>query len=163
VALAVDPDASPVQHRGNWGAYGVADQMVWRGEASSVNVFVRTGIAPSNRNLLSFYAEGGVVVKGPLAGRPDDRLAFGVGYAKVGPDVAAFDRDTLAVNGPPYPVRSSEVVLELTYVAQIAPWWSLQPDLQYIVRPGGGVPDPNDPARTVGNALVAGVRSTINF
>ena len=30
VSLGVDPGADPVQHRGNWGIYGVADQMVLR-------------------------------------------------------------------------------------------------------------------------------------
>jgi hypothetical protein len=29
--------------------------------------------------------------------------------------------------------------------AQLAPWWALQPDLQYIVHPGGRIPDPDDP------------------
>lgn len=163
VGLAVEPDARAIQHKGNGGIYGVADQMVWRGDARSVNLFMRAGVSPSDRNLLSFYVDGGIVMKGVLAGRPDDRLAFGVGYAEVSPNVSAFDRDTLSANGPPYPVRSNETVFELTYIAQVAPWWSIQPDLQYIVRPGGGVPDPNDPTRTVGNALVAGVRSTINF
>ncbi len=48
---------------------------------------------------------------------------------------------------------------------QLAPWWTLQPDLQYIVHPGGNVPDPNDPtnATVVKNAFIAGVRSTIKF
>jgi porin len=163
VGLAFDPGARAIQHKGNGGIYGVADQMIWRGDARSVNLFMRAGVSPDDRNLLSFYVDGGVVMKGVLAGRPEDKLAFGVGYAEVSPNVSAFDRDTLSANGPPYPVRSNETVFELTYIAQVAPWWSIQPDLQYIVRPGGGVPGPNDPSRTVGNALVAGVRSVINF
>jgi porin len=163
VGLAFDPDARAVQHRGNGGIYGIADQMIWRGDARSVNVFMRGGIAPSDRNLLSLYVDGGIAVKGPLAGRPDDKLAFGAVYAKISPNASALDQDRLSANGPPYPIRSSEMVFEASYTAQIAPWWSIQPDVQYIVRPSGGVPDPNDPARTVGNALVAGVRSTINF
>ena len=78
-------------------------------------------------------------------------------------DARAADQDVLALSGPPYPIRSAETVFELSYTAQIAPWWSIQPDLQYIVRPSGGVPDPNDPSRTVGNAFVTGVRTTITF
>jgi carbohydrate-selective porin OprB len=39
----------------------------------------------------------------------------------------------------------------------------VQPDLQYIVYPGGNVPNPDDPNGTVGNALVAGIRSTLKF
>jgi porin len=54
-------------------------------------------------------------------------------------------------------------VYELSYIIQLAPWWTLQPDLQYIVHPGGNVPDPNNPADTVHNAVVVGARTTINF
>ena len=72
-------------------------------------------------------------------------LTFGVAYAKISSDAAALDQDTLALNGPPYPIRDEEVVFELNYQAQIAPWWTVQPDLQYIVHPGGNVPDPNNP------------------
>ena len=120
-------------------------------------------MAPSDRNLISFYVDGGAGIKGPVAGRDDDVLTFGVAYAKISSDAAALDRDTFAFNGPPYPIRDEEVVFELSYQAQIAPWWIVQPDLQYIVHPGGNVPDPKNPNATVANALVAGLRSTIKF
>jgi hypothetical protein len=35
--------------------------------------------------------------------------------------------------------------------------------LQYIVHPGGNVVDPANPAMTVRNAFIVGVRSTIKF
>ena len=41
-------------------------------------------------------------------------LTFGVAYAKISPDAAALDRDTLAINGPPYPIRDDEVVFEVS-------------------------------------------------
>jgi porin len=31
------------------------------------------------------------------------------------------------------------MVIEMTYQAQLKPWWVLQPDLQYVINPGGGV------------------------
>ena len=68
-----------------------------------------------------------------------------------------------AHNGPPFPIRSAETVFEASYIMQLAPWWSLQPDFQYIVKPGGNIPNPNDPPKAVGNAVVVGVRTTINF
>jgi porin len=163
VSLADPAVVDPLNHRGDWGVYGVADQMVWRAGKSSVNLFVRAGASPSDRNLISFYLDGGIGVKGPFHGRNDDVLTFGVAYAKISRDAAALDRDMLAFNGPPYPIRDEEVVFEVSYQAQIAPWWILQPDLQYIVHPGGNVPDPNDPNATVGNAFIAGVRSIIKF
>jgi len=69
----------------------------------------------------------------------------------------------LALNGPPYPIRDEEVVLELSYQAQIAPWRTVQLNLQYIVHLGGNVPDANELNTTVGNAFIAGIRSAIKF
>lgn len=88
---------------------------------------------------------------------------MGFAYAKISNDAAALDQDTLIFNGPPHPIRDEEMVFEVSYQAQIAPWSTVQPDLQYIMHPSGNVPDPSNPNATLGNALVAGVRSTIKF
>ncbi len=152
----------PLFRRGNWGVYGVIDQMLWRGDAGSFSVFGRAGGSPSDRNLLSYYIDGGFGVKG-LFNRPDDTLTFGVAYNKISKDASGLDQDLLALNGPPQPIRNSEVVFELSYMYQVAPWWIVQPDVQYIVRPGGNVAHPDDANSTVGNAFVFGARSTIVF
>ena len=102
VSLADPAVAGPLNHRGNWGIYGVADQMVWRAGKQSLNLFARGGFSPSDRNLVSFYIDGGAGFKGPLPGRDDDVLTFGVAYAKISRDAAALDQDMLAFNGPPY-------------------------------------------------------------
>jgi porin len=48
-----------------------------------------------------------------------------------------------------------EAVLELTYRAQITPWFTLQPDVQWVIRPGAtGVID---------DALVLGLRANVAF
>jgi porin len=163
VSLADPTAVGPLNHSGNGGLYALADQMVWRAGKSSLNLFVRGGFAPSDRNLISYYVDGGAGIKGLVPGRGEDVLTFGIAYAKISRDAAALDQDILMLNGPPYPIRDEEVVLELNYAAQIAPWWTVQPDLQYIVHPGGNVPNPNNPALTIGNAFVAGVHSTIKF
>ena len=56
-------------------------------------------------------------------------------------------------------------MLEVTYQAQIVPGWTIQPDFQYIINPGGHVADPADPEglRPLRNALVFGVRTTVNY
>ncbi|MBS0245961.1 MAG: carbohydrate porin [Proteobacteria bacterium] len=149
----------PLNHKGNWGIYGVADQTVLRRGDTALSLFVRGGLSPSNRNLLSYYIDGGAGIKGLFAGRADDTLTFGVAYAKISKDAVSADID--AGNAV---VRDHEFVFEVSYAAQIAPWWTLQPDLQYIVHPGGNVADPNDPnGGAVKNAFVAGLRSTIKF
>jgi porin len=163
ISLGIDPTADPLQHRGNWGVYGIADQMVWRQGDRSVNLFVRTGFSPADRNLLSWYIDGGAGFKGIIAGRPDDVLTFGVAYAEISKDAAAADADALAFNGPPGFIRDYEILFEVNYAVQIAPWWIVKPDFQYIVHPGGNVADPNDPNVVVKDAAIFGVRSTFTF
>jgi porin len=58
-------------------------------------------------------------------------------------------------------VRSNETMIALMYQAKPKPWWTLQPELQYIIRPGGGVLNPDGDLRP--NAWVIGLRSALNF
>jgi len=62
-------------------------------------------------------------------------------------------------------VRDHETAIELSYIAQITPWWSLQPDLQYVIHPGGNVADPKAPrgVSSTSDALVLGLRTTFKF
>ena len=59
-------------------------------------------------------------------------------------------------------VRDYEAVFEVNYALQVAPWWTLQPDIQYIVHPNGGQSG-DDPTVRLDNAFVVGMRSTIKF
>lgn len=163
VSLGVDPTADPIRHRGNWGIYAVADQTVWRAGDTSLNLFVRGGLSPADRNLIAYYVDGGAGITGLLPRRAQDVLTIGVAYAKVSNEAIATDLDALATRGPPSFIRGKEIVIELSYTAQIAPWWTLQPDIQYIVYPGGNVADPNDRAVSVKNAFIAVARSTMKF
>jgi porin len=148
----------PIMHNGNYGIYGVADQTIWQSGDTSLSVFTRAGVVPSDRNTVSFYIDGGLGLKGLLAGRSDDTLTFGVAYEKISPDATAADRDALLPV-----IRDREFVFEASYAAQIAPWWVVQPDFQYIVRPGGNVEDPANPGMRVRNAAVIGLRSVLKF
>jgi porin len=154
------------RHHGDYGLYAVADQMVWRepgSEDHGVTLFMRIGGAPADRNLIDFYVDGGAAYKGLVPGRDDDLLGIGFGYARISGDAAGFDSDTLAVSGSSGPVRDSESVLELSYIAQVTGWWTVQPDVQFIFQPGGNVPDPNDPTKPVPDAMALGVRTAISF
>src|SRR6185437_15365039 len=124
----------------------VADQTLWRNadKSRSLNGFLRAGAAPANRNLVSFYVDGGLGYTGLVPGRDLDTLTLGVSYAKISDDMTGHDQET---------------VLELNYLAQVTPWLTVQPDIQYIVHPGGLVPNPSDPnGGTTGDALVLGAR-----
>jgi porin len=166
-----DSNGIPLQHHGNTSIYAVADQMVWRQADNpnrSVSVFGRVmGTPQGDRNLVDFSANGGVVYHMPFVSRPDDTVAIGGGYVHVSPRVTAADRDAAAValaSGTPgyAPIRSSETFLEATYQYQVRPWWQLQPDVQYVFRPGGSVVNPNTGNR-VKNELVLGMRTNILF
>jgi porin len=163
VSLADPAAVAPLNHVGNWGLYGLADQTVARWGKRSLSMFLRTGIQPTDRNLISFHVDGGAGLKGLLPGRSDDLLTFGIAYRRISASAIALDRDMLATNGAPYPIRNYEMQVELDYSAQIAPWWTLQLDLQHIRHPGGRVPDPANPNLIVKGAFVAGVRNTVRF
>jgi porin len=104
-----------------------------------------------------------VTLKAPFKGRDNDVAGVAVGYAKIGPHTSGFDSDTAFYTASGHPVRSAETIVEATYQYQVTPWWLLQGDLQYALRPGGGVPDPSSPAQRIGNELTVGVRTNIVF
>ena len=158
VPLALEP-AEPLNHKHNWGVYGVADQTVWQSDEASIGLFLRAGFAPSNRNLVSRYVDGGVGFKGLIAGRADDTLTIGVAHARISRAAANADRDAGR------PRRSGETVFEISYAAEIVPGWTVQPDFQYIARPAGGaLRDDTDPASgRLPSAKLFGVRMTLSF
>lgn len=162
-----DPDSggSARRLRGNSGVYGVLDQLVYREPGTvdqGLGVFFRLSASPSDRNLIGFYADAGITYKGLLPGRVNDTLGVGVSYARIASSARALDRDAASVAGTP--IRSSEMLLELTYQAAIVPGFTIQPDIQYIVRPGGHVANGRDPGgAAVKNAALVGVRATIRY
>ena len=125
---------------GNYTFYLAADQMILHrpdsGECSGLGVFFRLALAPKNRNTVTLSSEAGVTCKG-IFGREDDTLGLGFAYIKLNP-------------------TGSESTLELAYSAQVTPWLSLQPDIQYILNPGGSSSGLKD-------ALVVGLRGVVNF
>jgi porin len=165
-----DPASSgrPATRHTNFGFYLVADQMLWRKPATTdegLAAFLRLAGEPSAGNQISFYADGGFTYKGLLPDRANDVFGVAVAYARIGDEARGFDGDVRRFTGIARPIRDFEAVLEVTYKAEIAPWWSLQPDLQFIVHPGGNAARPDDPngTRAMPNAIVLGLRSTLAF
>jgi porin len=160
VSLASPLSSGTPRLLGNdYSIYGIVDQPI--GDSGATG-FVRGMGAPGDRNPVDFYFDVGLVYNGPF-GRDNDQVGIGYGYARIGNAARAFDIDTAAFSGQPYPTRSRETVLEITYQYQAAPWWQLQPDFQYITNPGGGILNPAVPGQRIGNAAVFGLRSVITF
>jgi porin len=152
------------EHAGDGGIYGMIDQMLYRvpgTDDQGLSAFVRAGGVPNDRNLINFYADGGIVYKGITPGRPDDKVGVAAALARVGDNARGLDADIGQFGNFYHPVRSSEAMIEMMYQAQLTPWLMVQPDLQYIVNLGGGVLNPDGTLRK--NAWVIGIRSTINF
>jgi porin len=155
-----DSDGQPNYHHGNDSLYGVVDQTIWQSKADSArgaNVFARIMGAPGDQNLIDFSFNGGVTMTAPLSGRDNDSAGLDMGLGQVSHRARNLDRDA------GLPVRGTEALIELTYQAQITPWLILQPDLQYVVNPGGGLIDPGDPPSRLHNELIAGLRAVVTF
>jgi porin len=160
---------------GNYGIFGVIEQTLWRpasvtekGVSASVpgvTMFARAAYSPPDRNLIDFYADGGIGFVGFVPGRPIDRFGIGVAYMHIGSAARQLDRDTQAFSGLPTPVRSAETLIEVIYEAHVKPGWLLQPYFQYVFRPSGGIPDPNDPSGVtrIGDAAIFGLTTTVKY
>jgi porin len=157
----------PLNHHGDFSVYAVADQLIWvdpREGDRTINLFVRLLGAPqANRNAVTFSANAGVTFHEPFLHRDSDTFAIGMGFGKISGASAALDKATAFYTGTYVPIRGSETYLEMTYQYQVTPWLQVQPDIQYVFTPGGGLADPNNPGHVIGNELVLGVRTNILF
>ncbi len=157
----------PLNRHGDFSLYAVADQLVWvdpHDGDRTVNVFSRVTAAPqADRNLITVGVNAGVTVHEPFTHRDSDTFGIAMGFAKVSGSAAALDKSAAYYTGAYVPVRGSETYIEATYQYQATPWWQIQPDVQYVFTPGGGLANPNDPTKRIGNELITGVRTNILF
>ncbi len=157
---------TPANPNDDWNVYAVADQLVWHAPGTKdggVGVFGRVTGGPGTKNQVNVFANAGATYKG-VGGRENDTVGLGVAWARISDTARA--NDALGAAADPttfFPIRSSEVALELTYQAQVAPWLTVQPVFQYIFSPGGGIVNPNRPDRRIGDAAIFGARTTIAF
>jgi porin len=165
-----DPNSSgnPAMLSGNDGLFMVYEQLLARAKPDSDNgvaFFLRASINPSDRNLISAYLDGGVLFTGFSEAHPNDRFGIAATYARISGAARALDRDMQFFTGASYPIRDFEAVFEMTYAHEVRLGFVLQPVLQYIVHPGGGVVDPYDPTQThrIKDAVMVGVRTTVSY
>lgn len=128
--------------------YVVVDHMLSKESADDdaddqgVSAFFRAGLTDAETFDVRYHFGGGVVAKGLLGDRNDD--AFGIAVNMVG-----FSNDSNASFG------GDEVNIELFYLLQVTPFFSVTPDVQYIINPSGD--DDLD------DALAIGVRFAMTF
>ena len=85
------------------------------------------------------YLGIGLQATGFSQGRDDDVMGIGIFQVQLSRDLQTPHR--------------RETAIELFYKVQVFPQWSLKPDIQFIVNPGGNGDD----------AFVVGLRSEIAF
>lgn len=163
--LLANPVSSGVPQtlRSDYSFYAVADQMIYRfpdDADRNINAFIRPMWTPiQDRNLITFSLNAGLTMHEPIFGRDDDTFGLGMGLTKVSSAARAFDQETAAYNPDTYvPIRSSETFVEATYQYQANAWLQIQPDLQYVIYPGAGLANPNNPNKRIGNEFVYGLR-----
>jgi porin len=136
-------------HGTNYAVYAVADQQIYVRGGQAVSAFARGGFAPSRYSFVDRYFDAGLNFTGFVPGRASDVAGIAVAYSSVSGDFS--DAEVLQGN----PKSTGETVIEATYKVNIAPWWSVQPDVQYIVNPSG--------VQGSENAFVVGLRTTVAF
>lgn len=168
ISLA-DPSSTgaPLMVRGNFGVWAVFEQQIYRptrGEDRGIGIFARMSGSPSRTSLIDLYADAGLEFIGLNSGRPKDKFGVAIGYAHVSANAQALDQDLAALR-PGWPRRSSEGLITAAYQYQVRDGWTVQPNLQYVIRPGGGASDPlgPNPGKHLHNATVVGLRSTVKF
>jgi porin len=123
------PSGAPVRHRGSSGVYLIADQTLRSASDSSsgpLTAFVQLGLGDGRVNQVDRYLGIGLTRSAPFFGRSQDELGLAMAAARNGSHYVRANAAT-----------ASETAVELTYLAQLFTWMAVQPDLQYVIHPGG--------------------------
>jgi porin len=145
--------------RGSWGFYGLFDQvLVPFGEPGSnrgFGIFGSVTVGPDPEiQQLPLFITAGFSARGMFDARPRDALSFGVASGYFSDDLRRAQQQG-RLPGPPGG-QDSETVIELTYRIDFHKGaFFVQPDLQYIIQPGG--------TSHVENAFVLGAQLGFNF
>lgn len=139
--VTTDLAGNTVAEKNNQGVYALYE----KGITSKLHVFLRYGVAEDELNMFSSYLGLGAVYTGLFDGREKDR--FGVAIARAD-NSSTYKAVTSTAS-------SNETNIELSYRAQVTQFFSLQPDIQYVMDPGADT--------SLSNATVFTVRATIEF
>jgi len=146
---ATDAAGDPVKRRA-WGVYAIGEVQLRDSEGvPGIAAFARVGVSDGQTTPFRGGWQAGLLVTRLIPGRADSQLSFGVNQAYL----AHGHRRRLAAAGSDS--VPAETAFELTYSDRLAPWLSVQPDLQLVVNPAG--------ERGRGVVLVAGLRTTFEF
>jgi porin len=137
----------------SYGFYAHADQMVYQetpGSDEGLTIFVASGYYPQTQiSIVPFQVNVGLNYKGLFPCRDRDHTMLHFIYGDLSRDYAR------SVRRPGGHVAESEKVIEIAHRFQLTPWSYFQPDLQYVIDPGG--------TGDIPNALVIGAQMGFTF
>jgi porin len=156
------PGIVPHSSEGNYGFYGLFDQVVIRFSDPSEKILRGIGVtacvqaAPDQeKSQMPLFFEAGILARGIFPQRPRDVAGFGIMYGQFSNDLRDAERVAQQLN-PTVGVQDQETVLEWNYTFRFRNGaYFFEPDLQYIIRPGG--------TGNIPNAFVVGAQVGINF
>lgn len=140
------------KHIGDYNLYIHADQMIYREKGTKDQGLTPLAVAtigPDNMNKFPFFLMGGLVYKGLVPKRDDDVTGFEIVYAKYSDKIKESQQ---SVGASP---QKYELMFEFTHKVMITKWMYMQPDLQYIISPGG--------TGNIDDALVLGFQFGLTF
>ncbi len=146
---------------GNGGAWVQGEQMVYRepqDDAQGLTPFVALSGSPPAVSVMPINLMAGLVYRGLFPDRDADTTVLGLVWGAFSDDLAQRERDAQRVGRRTRGPKDDEIAIELGHRFVMAPWlpWlTVQPDVQYIVDPGGSgdIPD----------ALALGVQLAVTF
>ncbi|EJL22487.1 carbohydrate-selective porin [Caulobacter sp. AP07] len=149
---------------GRSGAFFRFEQMVTRPDPAShrgLTVFGTAMAGTSGRLVEDHFLELGFVQRGTFKSRPEDTVGFVVTQQKYSHDALENLRLARAAAGGTGTPPSDQVMMELSYGAQLGPSIRVQPNLIYIVHPDQ-LDEPGR-RRDARNAFIVGLRFDINL
>lgn len=162
---STDSTGHPQYHKGNWLAYLVIDQMIWRaapGSSKTINFFTRAIVNDGIRNRISREIQGGLTFDGLIPGHSDDTIGLAWGTSFYGKRAMENAHDSFRLGTNTYGHLRSEQHIEVTYQAAITPYLLLQPDFQYFWHVGGTSKNAATD-RAIRNGTVIGLNMTTTF
>lgn len=134
---AVDPAGAPLRRQAHGGYVIFQQPLNDPNGARATQAFVRAGVSDGHTTAFRGGWQAGFLVARPLPSRPDGLLSIGANQAYLARDYRRLLRD----DGTG--AARAESAIELTYADSILPHVTLQPDLQWVLRPAGR-PDRDD-------------------
>ncbi len=139
----------PPSMRRSQGAYMMVEQPLLSRRDQKVTGFARLGLSDGKTSLFKGGWQAGVHAAGVFKNRSASQASFGVAQGAL----AGGFRNILSLDGT-RPAKA-ETMLEVTYSDKVAPFLTVQPDILYVIHPGG--------AARAKDALVLNLRLTFSF